>query len=198
MSKENETPKETVISKRDLPRDRDIIGVLGSLKTDQQNFVKLMAITGRRAIDLLRLRWNLINISGNRVCAVLPKDKTHRNALVSFTFEFNEYDLALGKRDFVAWLKKGVKTNSKKLVFENFKKQQVTTKCRTFKLHSLRNRKAISMLVNGKSPEQVQDKIGWASLHSLLRYTKLSVEFIQSFNSYNEVVEFLFKLRKAV
>ena len=54
------------------------------------------------------------------------------------------------------------------------------------------------MLVAGKTVEEVKSKIGWNSLESLLRYTKLSVEFIKSFKSYNEVVEFLFKLRNNV
>ena len=171
---------------------------MASMKKEQRHFIQLMAITGRRAVDLLRLRWNLINISDGRVCAVLPKDKTHRNSLVSFTFEFKEYNLALGKQEFTTWLKTGVKRNSKDYVFEEFKKQRVTTKCKNFKLHSLRNRKAISMLVAGKTVEEVKSKIGWNSLESLLRYTKLSVEFIKSFKSYNEVVEFLFKLRNNV
>ena len=153
-----------------------------------------MAISGRRSVDLLRLQWSGIRINEKRVSAVIGKDKTHRNSLVSFTFDLDEYDLPLGKSDFIKHLKIGVK-HGKGAVFKNFKKQQVTTKSKTFRIHALRNRKAISMLIKGSSVEDVKSKIGWATTASLLRYTKVSINFITTFKSYSSLVKFLFELR---
>ena len=166
---------------------------MGKLKPKQRFFIQLMAVTGRRSVDLLRLKWNLVKIKENEVCAVIAKDKTHKG-LVSFNFKFDDYDLPIGKQQFIDVLKNGVE-NESGLVFKNFMKQQVTQKSKTFRLHSLRNRKAISMLVSGATEQEVMSKIGWASLNSLLRYTKVSTSFIKQFSSYSEVVKFLFKLR---
>ena len=198
ISKENEEPKEKIMSKRDLPRDRDIIGVMGSCSELQRKFIQFMAISGRRSADLMRMKWNLIKIKKKEVSVVLPKDKTHRNSLVSFTFNLDEYDLAIGKEEFTSWLTRSVRRKSGKVFKEEqLRKHQIIFKCRrAFRLHSLRNRKAITLLTAGKTPEEVKSRIGWASLQSLLRYTKVSVEFIKKFKNYTQVVNFLLRMRE--
>ena len=56
------------------------------------------------------------------------------------------------------------------------------------RLHSLRNRKAILLLRSGESEEEVKIRLGWSSLDSLTRYTKMPKSMLKAFDTYDDLV----------
>ena len=72
------------------------------------------------------------------------------------------------------------------------KKHVIKSRCKNlFRMHSLRNRASIKLLVNGRTEQEVQAAIGWRSISSLYRYTVLTITEIEHFNSYQEIYEYI-------
>ena len=153
----------------------------------------MMLLSGRRAVDLLRLKWDCIKYVNRKYCCILPKDKTHQRKLISFSFNLKEWDFDWDLKAFEQWLNSGI-DKKRDLVFQepNFKKKRLTDLC-PFRLHACRNFKAIDMLVKGATERQVMNFIGWVSFDSLKTYTKVDVDFIKNFDSYKHFVNFLFE-----
>ena len=196
-----EITKETVLKKsgplnpRDLPKNYEIVDVLNSLKDrDLRYFIILLTISGRRSCDIQRMVWDSVKFSpkGN-VCVILPFDKMHRNTAISFEFKFGDWDLPFSIEEFKIWVKNGIESG-KGDVFPGFnqaKKQKLSRACKNFRVHSLRNRLAIKMLIQKVPEQKILSKIGWDSFQSLKRYLKVSASFLSEFDSYDEAVNFL-------
>ena len=194
ISKQTVFKKIKPINKRDLPRNEEIVEILRELDDQEKYFMILLTLTGRRSCDILRMVWK--NVKMNKkgsFCVVLPFDKVHRNTLVSFEFRLQEWNLEYPIEDFKKWLKIGMNSKSGLVFpgFDNARKQKLSRHCKHFRIHSLRNRLAIQMLINKVPSKMILSKIGWESFSSLKHYTKVSASFLSEFESYDEAVNFL-------
>ena len=174
-----------VVKTRDLATDSEIEKSLEKADEVQKRYLQLLILTGRRSCDILRISWESIKIRKGKWCVVIPRDKTSKNQLVSFEVNFSDWDLSGNVEDLKKWLKTGADTKTGNIFPTNFQKQNVARKCK-FRIHALRNRRAIIMLIKGTPEAEVMSKIGWTSCASLLRYAKVSVSFIKNFENYNE------------
>ena len=148
-----------------------------------------MLLTGRRAADIFRMRWNAMKVKQDTIMVVLPKDKQNQTSLVSFQFCLEEWDLDYDLADFKAWLVNGLK-GKKDLIFtkKSMSKQVIARVC-PFRLHATRNRKTMILLIKKVPEEEIMSKIGWNCLSSVLHYAKVSPDFLRKFESYEEAVE---------
>ena len=177
--------RKVVVKPRDIATNEDIENSLKKMNDSQAKYLKLLILTGRRSCDILRISWESIKFRKGNCCVVIPRDKTSKNNLVSFEVKFSDWDLSGNVEELKKWLLTGSQTKSGNIFPEKFQKQNVARKCK-FRVHSLRNRRAIIMLINGSTEAQVMSHIGWTSCASLLRYAKVSVSFIKNFENYNE------------
>ena len=209
---ENDRDTDTVINQRDLATEKDLIQALKHLKNRESraswkerklvdnnlenlelHFLTLMILTGRRAADIFRMRWNSVKVKQDSIMVVLPKDKQNRTSLVSFTFEFGDWDVDFSLKDFEDWFVRGI-TKKEGLIFEKNKisKQIISRACK-FRLHATRNRKTISLIIKKVPEQEIMEKVGWNCLQSVLHYAKVSPDFLKKFDSYEEAVNFILK-----
>ena len=123
----------------------------------------------------------------NVTFVILPKDKMHQNSMISFQFQWIwnlSFDLQPLKHEFFRLFSNFEKP------FSNINIQSVRRKC-DFKLHALRNRKAILLAIEGRSKEYIMNTIGWSSEQSLMRYTRVPIQILNKFNSYDEALTFI-------
>ena len=190
-------PKDVIIGPRDLATNTDLVKTLRILpEKEYKYFMIFMILSGRRGKDIEELTWQGIKIrNGNWTC-ILPRDKCNRNNLVSFEICFpDDWDLDFDIEEFKKWVKNGIRQKRGKL-FEKiertgkqFSRQVISYKCKLFKPHSIRNRKALVMLINGNSEATVMSRIGWSNMQSILRYAKISIHSVKQFNNYTDLVE---------
>lgn len=189
-------PREVRIGPRDLATDIDLIRTLKKMPDPEYEFfMTFLILSGRRGKDIEELTWDGIKTRNNSWNCILPRDKTNRNQLVSFVINFEtDWDLNYDITLFKSWVENGIGKRTGRL-FEtiqstktDFKRSMITNKC-DFKPHSIRNRKALVMLIKGCSEQTVMSKIGWADMKSILRYAKISIDFVRTFNNYTELVE---------
>jgi len=191
------------LRRRDIAFDEDIRKLLESLEGDELLWIILLVITGRRSIDIGRLKWNHIRQFGDKFGCLIPKDKASKRTPVSFAFRWSEFDIAgydaeAVKQLFTERVGKSssyvIKTNSKK----ESKRQnelktikQRITRDSEFNIHALRSRRAVIELMNGKAENLVKAKIGWKSEAMVRYYTILTADQVCEFNSYNEFCKYI-------
>ena len=152
-----------------------------------------MLLTGRRAADIFRMKWNSIKVKEDTIMVVLPKDKQNKTNLVSFQFALEEWDLDFSLSDFTKWLVNGLRTKQGAVFTKTSMSKQVVSRACAFRLHATRNRKTMIMLIQKVTEDEIMAKIGWNCLSSVLHYAKVSPDFLRKFDSYAEAVEFLLK-----
>lgn len=209
---ENDKEIATVINPRDLATEADLILALKTLKNRENSekwrarklldsnlenlelhFLTLMIMTGRRAADIYRMRWNSVKVKEDAIMVVLPKDKQNRTSLVSFTFELKDWDVEFDLAGFEKWFVSGI-TKKEGFIFEKHEmSKQIIARACPFRLHATRNRKTISLIINKVPEKDIMSKVGWSCLSSVLHYAKVSPDFLRKFDSYEEAVIFLLK-----
>ena len=147
-----------------------------------------MAASGRRAIDISRIQTKAILFTKGRWFTTLEKDK--KNSLpVNFSFNFDD-TLFKSSWSLNEQLRITIATTGSPFVDINWQKLRRKA---TFRLHSLRNRKAVKLILAGQSSHEVQMALGWADLKSLQRYLKISPDAIRTLNSYEKVLSVIHK-----
>ena len=147
--------------------------------------VFFLAASGRRSIDISRISSTNCTTKNNKLLFSLPRDKTN-NKTVAFHVDWAE-DSTL--KPFVKRAKdEWQKARKDKCPFQSVKWHKIR-RTSPAKLHSLRNRKAVMLLRSGAPEEEIQVRLGWASLDSLTRYTKMPRAMIDIFDSYDEFVQ---------
>ena len=108
------------------------------------------------------------------------------NAWIRF-YSFN-WDSSLKlNEDFMTSLLLGL---SNKFPFEHVNRQKIAN-IAEFDMHSLRHRTCISMIKRGFSVDDILSQIGWSTISSFVRYSKLNILDIKEFNSTDDVIEFI-------
>ena len=188
LSLPHEDAKIQEISIRDLPAEADIIKLLVSLRHDNREdeilWVIIAAISGRRFMDVSRIHWKNVVIRNDRICILLQKDKCNQAKFVNFSFKFSSWDLPEFNIDQVVakFMTDTRDLNGNKKVIGDAKKHIIKLRCKNmFRMHSLRNRARIKLIIGGKSEQEVQAAIGWRSIQSLYRYTILSLSELKNF-----------------
>ena len=198
MALPHENAKIQEISERDLPREDDIIKLLISLRNSKREdeilWVIIAAISGRRFMDVSRILWKNVVILNDRISILLQKDKCNQARFVNFSFKFSSWDLPEFNIEQIVKKFKADKINLKGnlKVIGQAKKHVIKQRCKhLFRMHSLRNRASIKLIISGKSEQEVQAAIGWRSIQSLYRYTVLSSSELKNFKNYNEAYDYI-------
>ena len=167
--------------------ESQLVELLGSCDLREQVWLAVLTLSGRRQGDIAKVTSSGVSYDGDRTFVLLPKDKSHQNSLVSFQFSWDWHlDIEIGplKKEFSRLVE------TEQYPFKNINVQAIRRKC-DFKLHALRNYKAILLAIHGDSKETIMSKIGWASEQSLLRYLRVPVEVLCRFENYEQAYNFL-------
>ena len=187
------TALQTLKNRENRSSWKNIIKKKGVAENLELYFLILMLLTGRRAADIFRMRWNSIKVKQDTIMVVLPKDKQNQTSLVSFQFCLSEWDLDFSLEDFTKWLVKGLRSGEDLIFTKKTMSKQIISRVCPFRLHATRNRKTMILLIQKLPEEEIMAKIGWNCLSSVLHYAKVSPDFLRKFDSYDEAVEFLLK-----
>ena len=145
--------------------------------------VEIMLASGRRAVDIMRIRSSAIIQQNGVFFVTLEKDK--QNSLpVNFAFDFSDA-LFTDPQECIRRLSSILLASERP--FKEVSLQRIRRKA-VFRLHSLRNRKAIKLILAGVSVQEIQLALGWSDIKSLQRYIKLSPNAILALNSYEKVL----------
>ena len=124
---------------------------------------------------------------------MISRDKVSQSKNVNFGFQWSDWDVNFDISGFKKWFLENKRDKTQGFVVKgaNVEKSAGNMKQRIkrrggFRLHSLRNRRAIAMLISGKSDEHTRQKIGWRSLNSLYRYTIINSEEIVKCKNYKQ------------
>ena len=168
--------------KKTLPKPAVVAKAISRLfKNGKKELALLMItmwITGRRSVDLLRLKKkNLQRINDNLYTASIPKDKKHQSTR-HFTIDLTLYEqkwCGIKKEDFgQEWDKLIKASRNEAALFKGVCKASLARAVGTFKPHILRSIRAILLLKRGKTDKQVMDFVGWDDVKSLDRYVKIN------------------------
>ena len=162
-------------------------------------------MSGRRGIDIGRLKWKNIQIFPNELTCIMEKDKANKTTPTAFVCKFKDMDVEeVNNAELIAHIIEGKKSkkgsdyvveisrdgkNNRDHLFKIFK--QKLTRRIEFCIHGIRRRRAVIELLNGKSEDRVSSKIGWRSKKSLFTYVMLSSDQIDCFDSYTEFQLFM-------
>ena len=177
------------VNERDLVSDQQIVDLLKKVSMVERVWLTVLILSGRRQSDVNKISAGSLKNDGNATFVLLPKDKMHQNSLISFEFRWAwnlDFDLQPLKCEFFRLF-----SNCEK-PFNNINIQSVRRKC-DFKLHALRNRKAIMLAIEGRTKEYIMSYIGWSSDQSLLRYTRVPITILNKFTSYDDALKFISK-----
>ena len=150
-------------------------------------WLSILILSGRRQGDIAKITQSCVTHKENTTFVLLPKDKAHQNSLVSFEFDWTwrlEESVDKYREAFFELLRQ------EKFPFKSVNVQAVRRKI-NFKLHALRNYKAICLAIDGFSKENIMSKIGWASEQSLLRYVRVPLAVLYKFENYDDAFAFL-------
>ena len=176
-------------SPKNLVTDAQLDRLLQRLDPEHQTWLAVLILSGRRQGDLKNITRHGVTNSEGMCYVILPKDKMSQNSLVAFNFEW-KWNLKTELRPLRVRFFKMLQEREKP--FENINIQRVRRLCE-FRLHALRNRKAIQLAIDGYSDDQIMSNIGWACKTSLLRYTQVPTVVLRSFSTYDEALEFINK-----
>ena len=182
-------------SSKDLVSNDQLEKVLNYLKKEklwaEQVWIMLVTITGRRFKDIGRLKWKNVTLTKDGVFCLVNKDKCSKFKNVNFGFLWNDWDLQFDLVEFKSWLISNKLAGAKGFVVKDVNNEKLANNMKQrikrkggFRLHSIRNRRAIVLLINGKSEEATRAKIGWKNLNTLYRYTIINSDEIKKCKSY--------------
>ena len=205
LKRELQSPHEDAegkkLTRKNLATDEDIRDLLGKINGQEFLWVVLMIITGRRAVDISRMKFEKVTLYSGKVGVMIPKDKSSSRP-VSFEFEWEEFDVddcnitemklkfeksCIEARGYVIQPENSGKNRQQCLTIM---KQRIARKS-NFNLHALRSRRAVICLMKGRSESLVKSKIGWRSEEMVRYYTILSADQICQFKSYLSFCEYL-------
>ena len=172
-----------------IPTESQIKSLINSLPTREQIFMLILENSGRRSVDITRIKSNQIKTIDSKFYATIPKDKTHQNQ-VTFSWEWDLSYLEPSQSI------ESVKNNFRLLLaespapFANVKVNSIR-KSITWRLHGLRHRRAIVLLRAGFSTKDTMSSIGWACESSLFRYTKLPLSDLKKFENTEVCINFI-------
>ena len=158
--------------------------LISKLEGRARLLVEIMVVSGRRAVDILRIKSTGVLVNENNFFITLDKDK--KNSLpVSFTFNFHD-PVITNQDESRLTLLNALQTDEEP--FKDVSLQRIRRKA-NFRLHSLRNRKAILMILDGRDVDEIRMSLGWSDMRSLQRYLKLAPNAIRALNSYDKVLD---------
>lgn len=209
MKRELQTPHPLAKSKqyqvKDLPSDKQLKETLENSSENETIWLALLIMSGRRGIDIARLRWKNIQVFKNEITCMMEKDKANKTTPVAFVCKFKDLDVeglngdgiisllvehkkSKNGSDYVVEIERNG-NSSRDHLFKTFK-QKITRKIE-FCIHGIRRRRAVIELLSGKTEDRVSSKIGWRSKKSLLTYVMLSSDQIDCFSNYTEFQFFM-------
>ena len=179
-----------VVKKQKQPRlalTTQIKSLLSSLKGADKLFIAILASSGRRGKDIQRLSADNISFLNNRYICQIPRDKCN-NLAITFSFYWDP-SLGLDARE----MDQLMADLSADYSFEQINRQMISrkTKAAGFDLHSLRHRCCIRLVRQNFSVDEILSQIGWKSLDSFIRYSKLSIIDIKMFSNLDSVLSFV-------
>ena len=137
--------------------------------------------SGTRGVDLTRIS-RISKHAELRATALIPFDKTN-TSFKTVELDYQSFDDSwlvpnLNRKTLFDWL-------GTSMVTQNDLKQ-LRLSC-FFRPHELRATRAILLILDGLSKEQVMNKVGWKSECSLLRYVRSDFDLIAACESYEAV-----------
>ena len=184
---------------KDLPSDEQIRAVFEKSSDDEKIWLSLLVMSGRRGIDISRLKWRDVQILELEMTCVLERDKSSKGSPVSFVCKWMDLDVpGIETKPIKKWLKTNKEKSDKSDYVVNMSqngentrqqqfilfKQKISRRC-LFCIHGLRRRRAVIELIDGKSQDRVSSKIGWKSKTSIFTYISLSSDQIKNFENYS-------------
>ena len=177
--------------KQEIPTSSMIVAVLPKLNVHEQIFLLVLCSCGRRSIDLTRFSSGSLKVISDTFYVRLERDKSNSNP-VRFAFTWDStinVDWRFYDQAFRRLLK------IREFPFEKISVQRIRRKSKEigFHLHGTRNRKALQLIQNGVSMDQIKQIIGWSADESLERYSKLSAFDICNFSTLDDAIKFINK-----
>ena len=209
MKRELQEPHPLAKSKqfqiKDLPTDKQLKNILETASTSEKIWLALLIMSGRRGIDVGRLKWKNVQIFENQITCVMEKDKANKTSPTAFVCKFKDMDIeGVNNAEIISLLieNKKMKRGSDYVVemeasdcesrdqaFKIFK-QRLTRRIE-FCIHGIRRRRAVIELLKGKTEDRVSSKIGWRSKKTISTYVMLSSDQIDCFKNYTEFQKFM-------
>ena len=209
MKRELQEPHPLAKSKqyqvKDLPSEQQLKEAMESSSDSEKIWLALLIMSGRRGIDIGRLRWKNVQILAKEITCVMERDKANKTTPVAFVCKFEDLDVEGVEKEDVLTMLKQQKENrhgsdfvveiesdgehSRDHLFKIFK-QKITRRIK-FCIHGIRRRRAVIELLKGKKEDRVSSKIGWRSKKSLNTYVMLGSDQIDNFKSYTEFQLFM-------
>ena len=184
-------------SSKDLVSDKQLASLLSQLRSENSwpelSWTILVTISGRRFKDISRVKWRNVQTTETGVFCLINRDKVSQHKNVNFGFNWSDWDVDFDLNEFKTWFLKSLKDRKSGFVVKGANQEKLACNMKQkikrrggFRLHSIRNRRAIACLISGKSEEQTRQKIGWRSLTTLYRYTIINSEEISKCVNYEQ------------
>ena len=209
MKRELQEPHPLAKSKqyqeKDLPTEEQLKQAIKQSSANEKIWLALLIMSGRRGIDIGRLKWKNVQIFSKELSCVMERDKANKTTPVAFVCKFEDLDVeGVNKEEIIKMLieNKSHKNGSEYVVeIENYAgnsrdqlfkifKQKITRRIQ-FCIHGIRRRRAVIELLKGKKEDRVSSKIGWRSKKSLTTYVMLGSDQIDNFANYTEFQTFM-------
>lgn len=161
--------------------------LLSQLRGADKLFIAILASSGRRGKDIQRLSAANISYLNDRYICQIPRDKC--NSLpVSFSFDWDP-SLNLDEEA----MNQLMQSLSADFSFDKINRQMIARKAKSagFDLHSLRHRCCIRLIRYKFTVDEILSQIGWKSIDSFIRYSKLSIIDIKKFSSLDSVLTYI-------
>ena len=166
-----------------LPTTSVIRNDLSKLDLFEGLFVLLLYVSGRRSIDLIRLKSSNVTVVDDDVNIILEYCKTKKK-LSSYKFTI-VHDLEM---DDLPHLKLfATLLQQRAFPFENINISKIALKL-SFTPHTLRSCRAIQLVLQGLSVPEVMSQIGWSEESTYKHYIRLPTSSILKLNNFDKVV----------
>ena len=205
LSEPHPLAKSKQYQSKDLPSNKQIITVLEQSAENEKIWLSLLIMSGRRGVDISRLKWRNVQMFENEMTCMLERDKASKGVPVSFVCKWQDFDVPgfnfepiknllinnknkKAREDYVVDMNEvGSKPRQQQFILF---KQKISRRSK-FCVHGLRRRRAVIELMAGKKEDQVSSKIGWKSKRSLFTYVSLSSDQIKNFENYTAFLNFM-------
>ena len=161
--------------------------LLSTLPGADKLFIAILASSGRRGKDIQRLTADNITYLNDRYICQIPRDKC---SILPVSFSF-DWDPSLNLD--VGAMNQLMRNLSANYCFEEINRQMIGRKAKSagFDLHSLRHRCCIRLIRQKLTVDEILSQIGWRSIDSFMRYSKLSIIDIKKFSSLDSVLIYI-------
>ena len=162
-------------------------------RLEELAFLCLALNTGRRGIDLSRLKkQDLSSLGEGKFLAKLEWDKRNSHPIF-FTINLSETarwtDGIVNVGNLNNWLL--YQSRSSGLLFKNNIQKNLNRYLDDFNLHSLRSVRAVWLLMEGLSEQEVKLRLGWSDDRSFLRYIRATPEILKDCDGLEGAVNLL-------